>query len=260
MNPKKACVLYSGGADSTLAASAMLEKHQTVHLLSFKHNHMSQVEKTTQAADKLIAHFEKNTIVHHWIDMTAAWKALKKEPPNIAANGRGVFALLLKPCMACKAAMHLLTVTYCKENDLTVAADGAHPSGAALFPEQLQEGIDVLRNFYQNQNIAYENPVYTIDRPDFQLYEKGISEKKNTKDEHIYYSNQFACHVGLLAYVYHYLSRPFDKDKTKTIRLSIDYFKHCLSNPPTVEDTAGGPATRGGINSPRAKGRPLEPR
>lgn len=223
------CVLYSGGADSTMAAAVMLNEHYPVHLLTFRHCRMSQLDKTTHSAKNLVEHFGKSSVIHHWQDITSLWRAIRKNPPYTAINLKGSFALLLKPCLACKVAMHAATLSYCLEKGISRVADGAHPKGAPLFPEQLHEGIEVLRSFYNRYGIAYETPVYNIERPDFDLFNMGITGKKNTSDEHIYYSNQFACHVGLLAYVYHYLTRPFDKEKKRTFQWSIDFLKECLS-------------------------------
>jgi hypothetical protein len=227
INP--ACVLYSGGADSTMAAAVMLKNHSPVHLLTFKHCRMSQLNKTTDSAENLFEHFGKSSVIHHWKDITSLWRTIKKNPPYTAMTLKGGFALLLKPCLACKAAMHVSTLSYCLENGISIAADGAHPKGAPLFPEQTNEGIELIRSFYNRYGIAYETPVYSIGRPDFKLFDMGITRKKNTGDEHIYYSNQFACHVGLLAYVYHYLSRPLDKEKKRTFGLCIDFLNECLS-------------------------------
>jgi tRNA(Ile)-lysidine synthase TilS/MesJ len=228
MKTTPACVLYSGGADSTLAAVRVLEHHAPVHLLSFRHRRMSQLEKTSAAARNLQQRFGRDTIIHRWIDMTPLWQGILAAPPHRSLSPTGIFALLLKPCLACKVAMHRLTLSYCLEHDIPTAADGAHPDGAALFPEQLEEGIAVVRAFYRRFGIAYETPVYTVDRPDFELFEQGITHKKNTGDEHLYYSNQFACHVGVLAHLHHRLTRPFDKNKAKTFRLSLEFLERGL--------------------------------
>jgi hypothetical protein len=230
MKNKPACILYSGGADSTLAAALMLREHSPVHLLSFKHCRMSQLDKTTHAVQRFREHFGKDAVVHHWVDMTSLWRKISREPPHVSpgCGCHPLFAFLLKPCLACKVAMHQLTLAYCIRWEIPVVADGAHPGGASLFPEQLNEGIRVLQAFYRRYHIDYKNPVYGVDRPDFEIFKQGITGKKNTKDEHLYYSNQFACHVGLLAYIYHYLTRPFDRNKTKTTRLSVDFLERCL--------------------------------
>lgn len=229
MESKPACVLFSGGADSTYAAVEMLKQHKPVHLLSYHHDRMSQLEKTTCAADRLVSKYPHGTLIHRWVDMSAVWRDINAHPPGRSLfRLNGYFGMLLKPCVSCKVAMHVLTLKYCLDNGIHVVADGAHPSGARLFPEQLQEGIDIIANFYKNHNISYLNPTYNSQRPDLELYDQGITPKKNTKDEHIYYTNQFSCHVGLLAYLYHFLTIPLDKNKQKTFRISHEFLERQL--------------------------------
>jgi len=211
-----------------LAAVLMLERCRPVHLLSFHHNHMSQLEKTTRSALRLQERFGKEAVLHQWIDMTALWNNIKKESPHPSIGSEGLFALLLKPCLACKAAMHRLTLDYCQEHGIETAADGAHPDGAILFPEQMSQGLEILGDFYEKKGIHYLNPVYKYKNPDEDLFQRKITVKKKTKNEHIYYSNQFACHVGLLAYLHHFLTLPFDKGKKKTFHLSIEYLERSL--------------------------------
>lgn len=207
----------------------MLERCSPVHLLSFKHHHMSQLEKTTQSALYLMAQAEPGKILHQLIDMSELWRQLKRVPPRRSLRLPGLFAFLLKPCLACKVAMHLLTLSYCLAHEIKIVADGAHPDGASVFPEQLNEGITIITEFYRAQGILYENPVYHIKQPDVELFRRGITKKKYTKNEHIYYTNQFACHVGLLAYLYHFLTWAVDKNKKKTFQYSMDFLTRGLS-------------------------------
>lgn len=226
MENKPACVLYSGGADSTYAAVEMLKKHTPVHLVSYHHHRMSQLEKTSGAAKDLISKYPPGALIHRWVDMSAAWRKINARPPGGSLFGlSGYFGMLLKPCVSCKVAMHVSTLCYCKEQGIKVVADGAHPGGARLFPEQLEEGIEIISDFYRSHDILYLTPAYDSQHPDRELFEKGITPKKNTKDEHIYYTNQFACHVGLLAYMYHYLTKPFDKNKKNTFRMSLEFLE-----------------------------------
>ncbi len=230
MKQTPACVLFSGGADSTLAAVKIKEHHHPVHLLSFTHNHMSQEGKTNHTAGVLRNHFGEDAFIQHWMDMTTLWRSIRCMPPGKSLGFRGLFAGLLKPCLACKVAMHRLAVSYCLEHRIPVLADGSHPDGADKFPEQLPEGIECLRAYYQRYDIHYQTPVYDIGRPDFHLFQMGITTKKNTKDEHVYYTNQFACHVGLLAHAYHHLTRPLDRRKRKTFRLSLQFLEQGLKD------------------------------
>lgn len=228
MTTQPACVLFSGGADSTLAASLMAEQFGPVHLLSFKHRHMAQLEKTTASAHHLQERMKGTRFIHRWIDLSDLWTRLLHAPHSGEMKPSRLFSLLLKPCLACKAAMHLLTLAYCRENNIGTAADGAHPSGANLFPEQLPQGLEIIRAFYQRYGVVYLNPALLIDRPDEELFRRGVTMKKNTKSEHLYYSNQFSCHVGVLAYLHHFLSWPLDKKKEKVLRRSMIFLADSL--------------------------------
>ena len=234
MTTQPACVLYSGGADSTLAAYLMAKRHKPVHLLSFRHRHMSQTDKTHVNVHKLSAHVGEGVFVHRWLDMHTVWKQVRKQGATSQFGRYNLFAATLQPCLACKVAMHLMTAAYCLEHGIKHVADGAHPSGAAKFPEQLAEGVAILTSFYEQHRIAYTCPVYDIARPDEALFEAGVTQKQNTKDEHIYYSNQFACHIGLLAYVYYFASRVVDSRGEKTRHRSLGYFQNALITDPVV--------------------------
>ena len=235
MTNKPACVLFSGGADSTLAAYLVAQDHLPVHLLSFKHCWMSELEKTTRAAQRFKEHVGKNVISHHWCDITPLWRKISSEPVYASLRRCGLYTMVLKSCVACKVAMHLLTAAYCIEHKIGFVADGAHPKGAELFPEQLDKPIEVLRTFYQQYGIRYENPVYRVDRSDFELFRLGVTEKRNTKDEHLYYSNQFACHVGLIAYLYFYMIRPFTWKRNRTLEMAITFLKKSLLDQPIFD-------------------------
>jgi len=228
MNSKPGCVLFSGGADSTLAAFLVSQTHQPIHLLTFRHRHMSQLGKSLRNVTRLKKHLGEASMVHRWLDLDPLWNMIHRETGATSLRQWGSFSLVARSCLTCKAAMHLLAASYCIKSGITFIADGAHPDGATIFPEQLPEGIDVLRSFYQRHGIQYENPVYRIDRPDVRLFELGVTEKKNTKSEHLYYSNQFACHVGLIPYFYSYCLRPLSSKKRSPAGMTIEFLDRCF--------------------------------
>jgi hypothetical protein len=131
--------------------------------------------------------------------------------------------------------MHLLAAAYCLEHDIHIIADGSHPSGAALFPEQTDQPLEVLKEFYSKYKIRYEAPVYHISRPDHVLFELGIASKHNTKNERLYYSNQFSCHVGLIAYIYYYFFRFFGTDEYAPKKTTIHFLKYFLLKNPILD-------------------------
>ena len=226
-NNEPSAVLYSGGADSTMTAYLVGKKRLPLHLVSFKHRYMSQTEKSSVNVKRLRDLFGQNSVVHEWIDMDPLWRRLN-DPKYSSLKQWGLYTIVIKSCISCKTAMHLSTLDYCRKHGIKFVADGAHPSGANLFPEQTKEGIAFLREFYRSNGITYENPVYEIDRPDFELYKLGVTEKQNTKDEHLYYSNQFACNVGLFAYFYYFGIRPVDPGKRRINEKTISYMDRCM--------------------------------
>lgn len=242
MKAKPACVLYSGGADSTHAAYIIGQTHHPLHLVSFRHRFMRQCAKSNRNVARLRKQFGDNAVVHCWIDMDSLWRRIGRNPAYVSFPEYGAFALVLKSCLACKAAMHLLTAAYCEERKITLVVDGAHPDGAHLFPEQGPEGIAVLREFYHRHGIAYENPVYQIRRPDVELFRHGITDKKNTKEEHLYYSNQFSCHVGLIPYGYYYAVCLLTGGRKRISSHTIRFLRKCLLEEPAAVGGGGGAA------------------
>jgi 7-cyano-7-deazaguanine synthase in queuosine biosynthesis len=222
-----AVVLYSGGADSTMTAFLVGKQHLPLHLVSFKHRYMSQTDKSSVNVKRLRAIFGEDSVIHTWIDMDPLWRVLTSAKYSTFKEW-GLFNIVIKSCVSCKAAMHLSTLNYCEQHQIKLVADGAHPSGAHLFPEQSREGIEFMHGFYESHGIGYQNPVYNIERPDFELFQQGVTEKQNTKDEHLYYSNQFACNVGLFAYFYYFGIRPFDPGKSKINQKTVAYMDNCM--------------------------------
>jgi 7-cyano-7-deazaguanine synthase in queuosine biosynthesis len=229
-----ACILFSGGADSTLAAVLTAENHRPIHLLTFRHCHMSQMDKTEKAAARLIEKFGKENVIHRCLDMTDIWRKIGRAKRYCGFRRSGAYAMVLKTCVACKTAMHLMAAAYCLKNEISHLADGAHPSGSRLFPEQAAGPIETLRVFHREQGIDYSSPVYNIDRPDFMLHDLGISEKRNTKDEHLYYTNQFACHIGLIPYFYWYAIHPLFGRKKNIMDMTSSYLTLALMIEPVV--------------------------
>ena len=105
-------------------------------------------------------------------------------------------------CGACKLAMHLKTVQFCKTNDIPHVWCGAHEESSAIFPAQMESVIEDTKKLYARSGIAYETPVYRLGRTDHILKARGILDRGNIKDQHLIYSSQHTCVLGMILHAH----------------------------------------------------------
>jgi len=105
-------------------------------------------------------------------------------------------------CGACKVAMHQKTIALCKREKIGTLYCGAHEESAAIFPAQMEAVIDDTKEFYARHDVTYESPVYRMGRTDHKLHEMGITEKRNLKDQHVIYSTQHSCVLGMVLHAH----------------------------------------------------------
>jgi 7-cyano-7-deazaguanine synthase in queuosine biosynthesis len=61
---KQAAVLYSGGADSTAAVVLVAEKHDRLHLVTYRHSGLRQVDNSAYNLPALRNKFDADKFVH----------------------------------------------------------------------------------------------------------------------------------------------------------------------------------------------------
>lgn len=98
--------------------------------------------------------------------------------------------------------MHVAAIRYNLEHGIAYSADGTNFELAELFPEQMRSVVTQYRQLYAHFGIAYFNPVFDVSRSDHVLYERGVTEKRDFKTEHVVYSNQHSCAAGTMLYGY----------------------------------------------------------
>jgi len=208
-------VLYSGGSDSTLAAALMCKRFRKVHLLTCRTSPMYSLEKSKANARLLRRKFGNNKVIHKFLDTDEIFKTIYRGNylGDIQKYGTYVSACV---CAACSLSWHVRAIIYDIENDIHFTCDGERYEKTPIWAEQMEPVLEMVRGFYKEYGIIYENPVYRIVRTDWKLFELGITEEKDVKLEGYAYDErgfsedprghwkrtQPNCHGGVIGAMY----------------------------------------------------------
>lgn len=248
-------MLFSGGSDSTLTASLLAEKQAVVHLVTYNHIAMSYHEKCLHAFEKLKAAQGAQKFVHHFFEINGLMKEIFFKPLPRDLKEYGTYALPMC-CGSCKLSMHVRSILYCLELGIRYSADGSNAELSELFPEQMPPVLALYRQLYAHYGIEYSNPVFNINRSDHRLFERGVTEKRDYKTEHVVYSNQHSCMAGVMLYGFTLgvgvplLGKSAKKDvaeryiEDKIEAYCIPYLDAAIENRPSL----GGATTAGAVS------------
>lgn len=191
----KKCVLqFTGGRDSTLTALKLIEefKYNELHLLTFKTDLTTDLEKVKTNIEKLRLYFgETAKIVHKIIDTNDLLKDMVQK--NYIKNIFKYHTFYVSTfCPSCRLSHHTHTIIYCLQNGIKNVADGVNDlTGFDLF--QQEWAVEKVRKLYENYEIDYFTPLLkeTISS------EQILKEKyNNTTSEFIFYESQPKCIGG----------------------------------------------------------------
>ena len=195
-----ATVLFSGGSDSTLTASLYADRGFLVHLVTYRHRIMRFEEKCLRSLASLRErHGDRFT--HSFVTMNPLFDRLFFKPLASDLRRWGTYAMPMC-CGSCKLAMHVSTILYNRRHGIRHAADGSNIELSELFPEQMPGVLALYGELYARYGIAYANPVFDVRRSDHQLYERGVTRRRDYKQQVIVYSNQHSCFAGTLLHAY----------------------------------------------------------
>ena len=200
---EEASVLFSGGSDSTLVAALSCMQFKKVHLLTFHHSAMSFSDKSKVNVKRLGEKFGKDKIAHRLIDIEGIFQKLYYSNYLRDLKRLGAF-LAPATCNVCQLAMHTQTIIYNLENNLGFARDGYKKEKEHIYIIMAREGIELIKVLYREYGIDYDNPVYDVLRTDWELYDLGITPRRNVKfpRERLNYEAQHSCYHGILTNAY----------------------------------------------------------
>ena len=222
-------ILYSGGPDSTLAALYALDRAKRVHLLTYHHRYMGAIGKHRKVVAELRETFGPERIVVHEQETD---RMLRECYLTGISKKLARYRTFYVPwiCGACKMAMHAATIAYNQKHGITLTYCGANRESSRLFPAQMDTYIRVMQEFYRSYGMEYEVPVYDVVATDVETEKRGLKTTKNTKREHVVYSTQHACPIGLLIHAHGRLYyRPF-RGKERARRLSGPFLGEMLQD------------------------------
>lgn len=189
METSEVCIQFTGGKDSTLLAALMARQFERVHLLSFRHPLIVDLDKVPLNVGKLWLQYSKDKFLHTVIDNERLFRQLYAghwlqdlwKYRTYAANN---------VCSACRLSMVVHTIIYCLRNEIAFVRDGANRTGFDL--SQQVWALATLKRFYEEYNIDYDCPLYDTSRNDIELLKLGLSAEKPL----ILYRSQPLCRGG----------------------------------------------------------------
>lgn len=216
-------IIYSGGSDSTLAATFGAERFNKVHLLTFHRFAMFREGKTRVNVENLRRAFGRNKFIWNRVGINPLFKSLFKLNYLGAFKNYKDYAPTLLTCGICRLCMYTQTVIYNFKNHISHTYDGAQRGW--LFPTQLPEVLEMVKDFYKEFGMVLDTPVYDIKHTDWELYKRGITPKRDYKNERLLYSNQHTCPFGILAHLDVKILRLYYLGRRMRIAYSVEFFE-----------------------------------
>lgn len=197
-----AAVLFSGGADSTLAAARACEQYGSVCLLTCTFSHGFRFSRSQTSVAALQRFYGRDRVQRVFLDTDPLIRALYLHRFSSDLHRYRSYLLFVSYCECCKLAMHTAAIRYCRRNGIERVCEGANHKSAPIFPDQRAAVLADFAGFYGEYGICFTAPVWDIDRADHVLHDMGVIADRDCKNEHVFYSNQHSCLVGLLLHAY----------------------------------------------------------
>jgi len=152
-------LLFSGGLDSTLAATVLAKEFDKVHLLSISRGYgHTKIDRTARRFEELRRRLDANRFTHTIISAKGLFRrvVLRTLVRDILGY-KGLFVI----CVGCKLVMHTVGAIYCLKHGIPNIADGA--SGATEWmSDQAAVTLEGYRQLHEAFGIRYSNPVVKI--------------------------------------------------------------------------------------------------
>lgn len=168
-------VMFTGGRDSTLAASVLMLKEIPVVLFTGDSKCGLHREVFKYRIEELRRRFGSLVVDHVVEDVSGAFRAIALEDieSDILKHRKNLILL------GEKLALHVHVVNFCKRQGIETINDGIVSYQRDL-PEQRQIAKDFLVKFMADYEIDYQSPIYEVSSQDdvkYKLLQLGLATK-----------------------------------------------------------------------------------
>ncbi|MAG39068.1 hypothetical protein CMO90_03175 [Candidatus Woesearchaeota archaeon] len=222
---KKAVILFSGGADSTLATALKANEFDEIHLLTFHQQTSFQAKKSKYYLDALKKKFG-NKFKHKIIHINKLYKKVLTN--NLKDDFKKYhFHMALFICEACRIAMQAATIKYAIKHKIKYVFDGSWKK-QDISPEAMKEVLVEIKKLYFEFGLYHKSPVYNYPNKNAiqkKLFELNIADSPKYKcrpltntDAYLFPKNQPSCPVGIISVAYSkYIYAPIKGRKRRNL-------------------------------------------
>ncbi|MEA2599470.1 MAG: hypothetical protein QOF89_462 [Acidobacteriota bacterium] len=195
---KEIAIRFSGGKDSMLATLRVAPEFDRVHLLTFGHQMIADLDKPAHNVTKLEqALGTPGKFVHEVFDITPIIRYFYEGKGYLSDVRKYGTLARAGTCTACDFAMFVRTILYCLEHDIHFACDGGNRSEFSGFLDEW--GLDSIKDFAASHGVEWVFPVYDDPRCDVSLLKEGLEAPEPT----LMYGQQACCRgVGTFSNVH----------------------------------------------------------
>lgn len=156
----RACILFSGGTDSTAAAALLAEEGLDLDLLSFDRFGFHGIDHARRNATRLARRFPRRQIRHFILETTALAEHLAEHRRWRHLWRHGFFTL--QNCGHCALCNHVAALAWCLRHGLAIVADGITYDWP-FFPGHMDSVIELFRAMHGRFDVDYRTPVLHCD-------------------------------------------------------------------------------------------------
>jgi hypothetical protein len=173
-------LLYSGGCDSTLAASRLAQHFPKVHLVTYLRFGFMQTDNPDVHAERMRRRWPTVEFTAHKIPYERFYAEIEGHEKLRSLWKHGTMTSV--PCGSCKISMHFRNAMFCVEHDIHFAADGAVYGNEQFAEQNPNVMMQPLRDFYASFGVTMLHPVFErgLDT-EAELFKLGITDSPHVK-------------------------------------------------------------------------------
>jgi len=197
LTENKACVLFSGGSDSSFVAHTISKEYREVHLLTFRQFGLVGIERS-ELSFRLLDRKVPAKFIHRVIDTSQIFRTLCYHDYVRHLFRHGTLTIITT-CGACQFSFYVRVILYCIEVGITDIYDGAN-TGHDLSPMHIREVNKEIANLCERCDLSHRSRLFeehSSKRSDAELFWLGLREKNNMKgDDREHWRYQPGCHFS----------------------------------------------------------------